>query len=166
MEDIEAIEVSGYSINKNLTITNKDGDVMIFQLTKDYPTVELTVLGERKRYWVHRLFATKFVPNPNNLPVVNHIDFNRGNYHPSNLEWLSAWDSVKHSMGDILAAHCTVMATLKDPEGNYHQISQIRKWCKYNNYPYSSVAMLINGRRKTWKGWTLVSKVSHVRQGD
>ncbi|ABM63402.1 HNH endonuclease [Erwinia phage phiEa1H] len=161
MENIEAIELSGYSINKNLTITNKAGAVMRFQEASGYPTVGLTVLGERKRFLVHRLFASKFVPNPGNHPVVNHIDYDTFNFNPSNLEWTTIKSNVEHSKANIIAALCKVKLVLMDAEGGLHKIYNLREWCKTNNYPYSSLAMLSNGHRKQWKGWTLVSK-SHT----
>lgn len=37
--------------------------------------------------FVHRLVALAFIPNPNNLPIVNHIDENKANPLPHNLEW-------------------------------------------------------------------------------
>lgn len=36
---------------------------------------------------VHRLVGAAFVPNPNNYPEINHIDYNRVNNKASNLEW-------------------------------------------------------------------------------
>lgn len=44
----------------------------------------------RKIFQVHRLVAYYFLPNPNNLPQINHIDENKANNHVENLEWCDA----------------------------------------------------------------------------
>jgi hypothetical protein len=54
-------------------------------------------LGGIVRTTVHRLVAEAFIPNPLNLPEVNHIDSNRQNNHVSNLEWVTHSDNMKHS---------------------------------------------------------------------
>lgn len=46
---------------------------------------------------VHRLVALAFIPNPNNLPEVNHKDYNRQNPNVDNLEWISRKDNVNYS---------------------------------------------------------------------
>lgn len=46
---------------------------------------------------VARLVAIAFIPNPNNLPEVNHKDYDRTNSNVDNLEWISRADNVRYS---------------------------------------------------------------------
>jgi hypothetical protein len=50
-----------------------------------------------RRFYLHRLVATAFVPNPYNKPHVNHINFNRHDNRASNLEWATARENSQHS---------------------------------------------------------------------
>ena len=59
---------------------NKDG----------YLFVTLCKNGKMKNFKVHRLVASAFLPNPNNLPQVNHLDEVKTNNVVSNIEWCSA----------------------------------------------------------------------------
>ncbi len=64
-------------------------------------------LGRNNQKYVHRLVAEAFLPNPNNLTQIDHIDGNRLNNSVDNLRWVSAkqnslyggerhgWDSQK-----------------------------------------------------------------------
>lgn len=46
---------------------------------------------------VARLVALAYIPNPNNLPEVNHKDYNRKNSNVENLEWISRIDNIRYS---------------------------------------------------------------------
>ena len=52
-----------------------------------YLQVSLSKNGEVKAYLVHRLVQEIYLPNPNNLPCVNHRDENKKNNALPNLEW-------------------------------------------------------------------------------
>ena len=54
-----------------------------------YYYVRLYKNGIVKNYFVHRLVAEAFIPNPNNYPCVNHKDENKLNNIIENLEWCS-----------------------------------------------------------------------------
>lgn len=59
----------------------------------------ITLKGKDNKFHsflIHRLVAQAFIPNPNNLPFVNHIDENKTNNHVSNLEWVSEVENARH----------------------------------------------------------------------
>ncbi len=64
-------------------------------LTNGYVGVVFSRRG--KCHMVHRLVAMAFLPNPDNLPEVNHKDLRRDHNRPSNLEWVSRSRNKLHS---------------------------------------------------------------------
>lgn len=64
----------------------------------DYYSVKLyNSLKVCKTIKVHRLVAQAFIPNPNNLPEVNHIDNDRTNNYFKNLEWVTRKGNCEHA---------------------------------------------------------------------
>lgn len=64
--------------------------------TKGYKKVMI----KGKKYFIHRLVATYFIPNPDNKPHVNHIDKNKLNNHYINLEWCTNTENAVHSFNN------------------------------------------------------------------
>lgn len=54
---------------------------------RGYQAIPLCKDGKYKTFLVHRLVAETFIPNPDNLPEVNHKDENKENNYVDNLEW-------------------------------------------------------------------------------
>lgn len=93
-------EVSNYGRVKSLPRKYTKGGILSYCFTKfGYPMVILSKDGKCRNICVHRLVAEAFLPNPDNLPVVNHKDENPSNNYvhinqdgtvdpsKSNLEW-------------------------------------------------------------------------------
>ena len=55
----------------------------------NYYRISLTKDKERYKFYIHRLLAINFIPNPLNRPQVDHIDRNRQNNDLSNLRWVT-----------------------------------------------------------------------------
>jgi len=67
------------------------------QLNFEYLKVGLYKNGKKRHMLIHRLVAIGFIPNPNNLPEVNHIDTNKSNNYKNNLEWCTHLENSKHA---------------------------------------------------------------------
>lgn len=79
-----------------------------------YEIVSLHRDGSGLNKKVHRLVAIAFIPNPDGLPTVNHIDGNKRNNLASNLAWASYADQARHALRTGLV-----------PTGQYHFLAKI-----------------------------------------
>lgn len=69
---------------------------------RGYLLVNLSINGKCKTFSVHSLIAKAYIPNPDNLPEINHIDGNKENNCVTNLEWCSASYNCTHALQEGL----------------------------------------------------------------
>lgn len=110
-----------------------------------------------KTIGVHRLVAITYLPNPKNLPVVNHKDGNKLNNNVENLEWCTDLENKKHALDTgLFSSRGEKNPRAKISEKQVLQIRSLRK--KGNTYRQlqnqfkiskSTIASLLNGT--TWK---------------
>ena len=94
--------------------------------------------GKRKDFKAHRLVAEYFIDNPNDYPIVNHIDGNKANNHIENLEWCTYSQNNIH-------AYKNGLNTSK------------KKQCTINGINYESITEAANKlgvSRKTIHNWS------------
>ena len=85
-------------IYKNGAVHNLIGKELKQDIEKNqgYYRICLNKNGIKKTFKVHRLVALAFIPNPDNLPFVNHKDENKLNNNINNLEWCTAEYNINY----------------------------------------------------------------------
>ena len=73
------------------------GKKMKYTITPNYKQISLRKFGKNKRYYIHRLVAAAFIPNPNNKPRVNHKNWSKRYNVVDNLEWSTISENILHS---------------------------------------------------------------------
>lgn len=88
---------------------------------------------------VHRLVAMAFIPNPDNLPQINHKNGKPGDNRVENLEWCTAEENIHHAVRELgmnqgeRSGHAKLTASL---------VTQIRQWAA-NGLSESQISMLV-----------------------
>lgn len=84
-----------YSIDEKGVVRNvKSGRPRLGSVNRGYNRLVI----ESKSFRVHRLVAKLFIPNPDEKPIVNHIDGNRQNNNALNLEWVTSKENTQHAI--------------------------------------------------------------------
>lgn len=125
IEEWRDSEVDGYEVSSLGRLRNKrSGAVHKGQINqKGYVTVCLYLgKGKSRTVRLHRLIAKAFIPNPENLPEVNHKNGNKLDNSIYNLEWISREGNMKHAWE-------TGLCTNKPYRVTAEQIEYIRKNC-------------------------------------
>ncbi|QCW23855.1 HNH endonuclease [Pantoea phage vB_PagS_AAS21] len=97
-KDIPGLE-EYYSVSSTGEIFSKRSKIILKnRLRKDGRyDISLKCNGNRYYYLISRLVAELYIPNPNNLPEVNHKDGNKGNDDEGNLEWCTEEFNSEHA---------------------------------------------------------------------
>lgn len=126
-KDIEGFE-NQYAVSTKGRVRNlKTNRILVGKNNRSgYKFVSLNGKG----YKIHRLVALAFIPNPNKLPQVDHLDENKGNNDVSNLRWVTASENQRHS-----AHQKSCQVKQFDKNGNlmriWNSLSQIEKELGY-----------------------------------
>lgn len=130
-------------IAKNKTKKVYDKRMMKFSIKNGYYYANITKLDGKQKYkYIHRLVAKAFIPNPNNLPQVNHIDGNKFNNRADNLEWCTVSHNNKEAYRIGLRETRKVMCV--ETKQKYFSIKEAEE-----KTGFCHIYDAINGKRKT-----------------
>ena len=83
--------------NKGRVQNTKGGLLVLYLNAKGYVHFFASISKtEHKTYRVQRAVALAFIPNTDNKPEVNHLDFNKLNNETHNLEWCTRQENMDH----------------------------------------------------------------------
>lgn len=100
MEEFGEIkDFENYAISNYGKVLNKEKQTFLKpHLDKQgYYNIALSKNGKEKKFSIHRLLALAFIPNPNNLIMVDHMDRNKQNNNLTNLRWITPKNNRRNS---------------------------------------------------------------------
>ena len=136
----------GYFLTEDGRVfSNKRGPLKEMKLRLDR-TGYCSIMLHKKCYKVHRLVAETYIPNPDNLPCVNHKDEDKTNNHVDNLEWCDHAYNCEYSFSKSYK--------IKTPTNEIVEVFNLSKFCREHNLNKGA----LYGRSFKSKGYSIVQK--------
>lgn len=149
-------EVSNLGRVKGLNRIKPDGHrqkgmIRKSHLTPDgYAIVRLSKDGKSYTRKVHRMVATAFLDNPDNLKEVNHIDEDKTNNNVNNLEWCNRYYNVHYGSSMSKYSKPVVQLTI---HGKFIRAYVSMEEAHRHGYTPSAIADVCAGKYKQHKGF-------------
>ena len=112
-------------------------------------------LGKNKKR-VHRLVAQAFIPNPDNLPVVDHIDGCKTNNNVENLRWVTQQENIQAAydtgLFENVGKHRNKALAVFTEDDNVFIYDTLAEAGKEFNIPFQAISKVLQGRNKQFRG--------------
>ena len=107
-----------------------------------------------KRYTVHRIIARLFVPNPNNLPMVNHINEDKTDNRACNLEWCdNKYNTSYGQFKEKCKSESQPIPLRATKDGKEYFFESINEASRTTGVDTKSIRHCLNGKRKSAKNF-------------
>ena len=117
-----------------------------------------------KKLRLHRWVAEAFVPNPNNLPVVDHLDTNKQNCRWDNLEWVTKAENTQRAakMGLTNNFESTPVLAIDTTDRMCYLFKTMADCAKFLKIPSKSTSKVASGKQKTTHGFEIIKIVGFM----
>ena len=162
MKEIKINQIKGYENVRDCYIIRSDGKciniktgkILKYKINKSYRYPHYTLLckdNKFKNIGIHRILAQAFIPNPNNYPIVRHLNDNKNDWRIENL----AWGNDSHNMYDAIRNGSCKFVNSKptkciETEKVYKSATEASKNISIDR---SCIIRCCNGKQKTAGGY-------------
>ena len=164
-----------YEVSNLGVVRNAITGHILKQHDAGYGYMQVLLSRSRREHYhalVHRLVAQAFVPNPNNLPQVNHKDENKYNNLPHNLEWCTAMYNMHYGEASKIRWEMA-RKSLSKPVIQYKDGKEIARYpssraaAKALGVSPSSISAALTGKNHSCAGfqWKFQGIVLHHIEG-
>lgn len=165
-----------YTISDTGIVTNEDTNkVLKPKMNYGYLLVTLSKKGRCKTFRVHRLVAEAFIPNPDNLPVIDHIDTDRTNNNISNLRWCTAKENIanpitRDKMKSVYETQRKPVVGISIKDNSIIQFDSLTS-AGLNGFDPRTITKVIKGKQgrsqhKGYKWYYLSDYVSNIKKSN
>lgn len=140
-----------YEVSESGLVRVKETGFILKPHINEKGYLRVKILG--KHFFVHRLVAQAYIPNPDNLPCINHKDENKTNNCAYNLEWCTVEYNNNYGTGRsrMIKAHQKAIVALKDGVcvGRFPSIKEAAEVLGTNP---PNISAALRGITKTYRG--------------
>ena len=138
----------GFKVSNKGSVKNNSNRELSLELTRNG---YLRVTKNNKHYLVHRLVAQAFIPNPDNLPCVNHKNEDRTDNRVENLEWCTYSYNINYGSRNSKMSKKVNQLTL---EGELVKVfDSIREASRYTGIPAPNILNCCKGNLNKTHGF-------------
>ena len=142
-----------YKISNKGRLMNNNGLIIKPTLKDGYCLASLHNKNHNKHMFIHQLVGLMFIQNPNNFPMINHINGIKNDNRVENLEWINNSGNIKHAYETgLFVPHMRKIVQLTT-DNKLVKIYESMTETQKEGYVISAICRVCKGKKPQYKGY-------------